>query len=65
MLNKKFFRRLGNRTREKYRSHVFTKALDVFGNPFPSKYSEPYATLKRTKQLNRQKAGKFNAPKLW
>ena len=64
MLNHKFFREVGTQIREAYRTHIFTKALDVNDKPFSSKYSEPYGSLKKAGKLPRQKKGKINSPKV-
>ena len=50
MLDKTFFLRIGPNVRDRYREHIFKKALDVFGKPskaYTSKYGQ------------RKKAGKF------
>ena len=64
MLNHKFFREVGTQIRDAYRTHIFTKALDVNNKPFSSKYSEPYGSLKKAGKLPRQKKGKINSPKV-
>ena len=64
MLDHKFFKDVGTFIREEYRTHIFTKALDVYDKPFSSKYSQPYGSLKKARKLLRQKGGKINAPKV-
>ena len=56
MLNHKFFKEVGTQIREAYRTHIFTKALDVNDDPFGG-YKEPYDSLKRTGKLSRQQRG--------
>ena len=56
MLNHKFFKEVGTQIREAYRTHIFTKALDVNDDPFGG-YKEPYDSLKRTGKLSRQQTG--------
>ena len=63
MLNHKFFKEVGTQIREAYRTHIFTKALDVNDKPFAG-YKEPYGSLKRAGKLSRQQRGfgKINSP---
>ena len=56
MLNHKFFREVGTQIREAYRTHIFTKALDVNDKPFAG-YKDPYGSLKRAGKLSRQQTG--------
>ena len=56
MLNHKFFKEVGTQIREAYRTHIFTKALDVNDRPFAG-YKDPYDSLKRTGKLSRQQTG--------
>ena len=56
MLNHKFFKEVGTQIREAYRTHIFTKALDINDRQFPN-YKEPYGSLKREGKLFRQQKG--------
>ena len=56
MLNHKFFKEVGTQIREAYRTHIFTKALDVNDKPFAG-YKDPYGSLKRAGKLSRQQTG--------
>ena len=49
MLDATFFRRIGPNVRDRYRDHIFKKALDVFGKPFKA-YTSKYG--QRKKQTN-------------
>ena len=53
MLDRKDFIKIGDNVRDNYRTHIFTKGLDVNNKKFKG-YKEPYRTLKRTGQLKRQ-----------
>ena len=53
MLDRKDFIKIGDNVRDNYRTHIFTKGLDVNDKKFDD-YKEPYRTLKRTGQLKRQ-----------
>ena len=66
MLSRKWFKEVGTQIREAYRTHVFTKGLDVNDKPFSSKYSQPYGSLKKAGKLSRQQLGsyKINAPRV-
>ena len=64
MLDRKWFSDVGKKIRKDYRTHVFTKALDVNDKPFSSIYSTKYKILKQAGELPRQKKGKINAPKV-
>ena len=65
MLDRKWFKEVGLEIRKAYRTHVFTKALDVNDKPFSSNYKNPkYKALKQAGKLPRQKKGKINAPKV-
>ena len=72
MLGKDFFKKNAQDIVNKYRKHIFdpagggSRAKDVYGNDYPSTYSEPYGTNKKNKTLPRRNA-KFagsNAPVL-
>tara|TARA_R100000152_G_C6769057_1_gene194758 strand:+ start:867 stop:1298 length:432 start_codon:yes stop_codon:yes gene_type:complete len=64
MLDHKFFREVGTQIREAYRTHTFTKALDVNDKPFSSNYNPKYKQLKQSGKLPRQQKGfgKLNSP---
>ena len=64
MLDRKWFSDVGKIIRKDYRTHVFTKALDVNDKHFSSIYSTKYKILKQAGELPRQKKGKINAPKV-
>ena len=65
MLDATFFLKIGPDARDRYKDHIFRKALDVFGKPFSSNYSEPYKTNKSKGNFKRfAKAPKLNAPVL-
>ena len=53
MLDKTFFLRVGPNTRDRYREHIFKKALDVFGRPF-KEYTSEYGQRKRANKFKRQ-----------
>ena len=59
MLDATFFRRIGPNVRDRYREHIFKKALDVFGKPFKgySTYKSYWVTI------NVKKSFKQSAPK--
>ena len=63
MLDHKFFKEVGTQIREAYRTHTFTKALDVNDKPFKG-YKDPYKALKQSGKLPRQQQGfgKLNSP---
>ena len=65
MLDKIFFLRVGPNVRDRYREHIFKKALDVFGKPF-KKYTSKYGQAKRANKFKRQafKYANSNAPVL-
>ena len=50
MLDKKDFIKIGANVRDNYRTHIFTKALDVNDKKFKG-YKEPYRSLKRSGKL--------------
>ena len=58
MLDAKFFLKVGPRVRDRYREHIFKKALDVNGKKFPSynksKASIKYGERKRANKFKRQ-----------
>ena len=64
MLDRKWFSEVGKEIRKAYRTHVFTKALDVNDKPFSSNYNPKYKALKQAGKLPRQrgKASKIYAP---
>ena len=66
MLDRKWFSEVGKEIRKAYRTHVFTKALDVNDKPFSSNYNPKYKMLKQAGKLPRQfeRGGKINAPKV-
>ena len=53
MLDHQYFKKVGTKVRDKYRTHIFTKAKDVYGSKFKG-YKEPYKTLKQSGKLKRQ-----------
>ena len=65
MLDKQWFSEVGKVIRKAYRTHVFTKGLDVNDKPFSSNYKNPkYKALKQAGKLPRQrgKPSKVYAP---
>ena len=65
MLDRKWFKDVGLEIRKAYRTHVFTKGLDVNDKPFSSNYKNPkYKALKQAGKLPRQrgKPSKVYAP---
>ena len=58
MLDKKFFLRLGPKVRNRYKTHIFTKARDVFDKKFPGYNKTPgsikYGERKRARKFKRQ-----------
>ena len=64
MLDNKDFISIGANVRDKYRTHIFTKALDVNDKPFSSVYDSKYKALKSAGKLPRQQKGfgKINSP---
>ena len=65
MFDRKWFKDVGLEIRKAYRTHVFTKALDVNDKPFSSNYKNPkYKALKQAGKLPRQrgKPSKVYAP---
>ena len=65
MLDRKWFSDVGKEIREAYRTHIFTKGLDVNDKPFSSNYKNPkYKALKQAGKLPRQrgKPSKVYAP---
>jgi len=64
MLSHKWFKEVGTQIREAYRTHVFTKGLDVDDKPFSSNYNPKYKALKQAGKLPRQrgKVSKIYAP---
>ena len=59
MLDATFFRRIGPNVRDRYREHIFKKALDVFGKPFKDykknkKGISIYGQRKRANKFKRQ-----------
>ena len=65
MLDKIFFLRIGPNVRDRYRDHIFNKALDVFGKPFKA-YTSKYGQNKRANKFKRQASqySNSNAPVL-
>ena len=53
MLDKKDFIKIGANVRDNYRTHIFTKGLDVNDRKFRG-YKEPYKSLKQAGKLKRQ-----------
>ena len=53
MLDKIFFLKVGPNVRDRYREHIFKKALDVFGKPFKA-YTSKYGQAKRANKFKRQ-----------
>ena len=64
MLDHQFFKEVGTQIREAYRTHVFSKGLDVNDKSFPSNYNPKYKALKQAGKLPRQQKGfgKLNSP---
>ena len=64
MLSHKWFKEVGTLIRATYRTHVFTKGLDVNDKPFSSNYNPKYKALKQAGKLPRQrgKPSKIYAP---
>ena len=65
MLDKTFFLRVGPNVRNRYRDHIFKKALDVFGKPFKA-YTSKYGQAKKANKFKRQASqySSSNAPVL-
>ena len=65
MLDKIFFLKVGPNVRDRYRDHIFKKALDVFGKPFKA-YTSKYGERKRANKFKRQASqyANSNAPVL-
>ena len=65
MLDKIFFLKVGPNVRDRYRDHIFKKALDVFGKPFKA-YTSKYGQNKRANKFKRQASdyASSNAPVL-
>ena len=53
MLDRTFFLRIGPNVRDRYRDHIFKKALDVFGKPFKA-YTSKYGQRKKAGKFKRQ-----------
>tara|TARA_Y100000593_G_scaffold43017_1_gene82340 strand:- start:326 stop:766 length:441 start_codon:yes stop_codon:yes gene_type:complete len=53
MLDAKFFLKVGPNVRDRYREHIFKKALDVNGKKFKA-YSTEYGENKRANKFKRQ-----------
>ena len=53
MLDKIFFLKVAPNVRDRYREHIFKKALDVFGKPFKA-YTPKYGQAKRANKFKRQ-----------
>ena len=53
MLDLKFFLKVGPKVRDRYREHIFGKALDVNGKKFKG-YSSEYGEDKRANKFKRQ-----------
>ena len=53
MLDKIFFLKVGPNVRDRYREHIFKKALDVFGKPFKA-YTSKYGQRKKANKFKRQ-----------
>ena len=53
MLDLQFFLKIGPNVRDRYREHIFKKALDVFGKPFKA-YTSKYGERKRANKFKRQ-----------
>ena len=60
MLDKTFFLRVGPNVRNRYRDHIFKKALDVFGKPFKA-YTSKYGERKRANKFKRQASDYANS----
>ena len=60
MLDKTFFLRVGPNVRDRYRQHIFKKALDVFGKPFKA-YTSKYGERKRANKFKRQASDYANS----
>ena len=60
MLDKIFFLKVGPNVRDRYRDHIFKKALDVFGKPFKA-YTSKYGERKRANKFKRQASDYANS----
>ena len=60
MLDKIFFLKVGPNVRDRYRNHIFKKALDVFGKPFKA-YSKLYGERKRANKFKGQASDYANS----
>ena len=60
MLDLKFFLKVGPRVRDRYREHIFDKALDVNGKKFKG-YKEPYGSMKRGNKFKLQSSKYANS----
>ena len=60
MLDKMFFIKIGPNVRDRYRQHIFKKALDVFGKPFKA-YTSKYGERKRANKFKRQASDYANS----
>ena len=60
MLDKTFFLRVWPNVRNRYRDHIFKKALDVFGKPFKA-YTSKYGERKRANKFKRQASDYANS----
>ena len=60
MLDATFFRKIGPNVRDRYRQHIFKKALDVFGKPFKA-YTSKYGERKRANKFKRQASDYANS----
>ena len=60
MLDKIFFLKVGPNVRDRYREHIFKKALDVFGKPFKA-YTSKYGERKRANKFKGQASDYANS----
>ena len=60
MLDLQFFLKIGPNVRDRYREHIFKKALDVFGKPFKA-YTSKYGERKRANKFKGQASDYANS----
>ena len=60
MLDKIFFLKVAPNVRDRYRDHIFKKALDVFGKPFKA-YTSKYGERKRANKFKGQASDYANS----
>ena len=60
MLDRKDFIKIGDNVRDNYRTHIFTKGLDVNNKKFKG-YKEPYGSMKRGNKFKLQSSKYANS----